>query len=57
MNKLPDIGCFYEWNNDVVLKFDRKNKLYYVKSKGILLRLRYNPNRGEILVTTDVNPW
>ena len=34
MNKLPATGCFYEWNNDIVFKFDRKNKLYYVKLKG-----------------------
>jgi hypothetical protein len=34
LNTLPDIVYYYEWHSDKVLKFDIKNQLYYVKSKG-----------------------
>jgi hypothetical protein len=33
MNKLPDIGYFYEWNNDVVFKFDRKTSSITLNQK------------------------
>lgn len=45
MNSSPDIVYYYEWHSDKVLKFDIKNQLYYVKSKGgptqVLIQVPY----------------
>jgi len=41
MNKLPDTGCFYEWNNDVALKLDRK-------TRSIMLNQKVIPQKGSV---------